>query len=440
MNMGKIGLIVKREYIQRVSKKSFLLLTFLAPILFAALVFVPLWLSSIKGDEVKKVAVLDSVGKYVSHFKDTEDIQFVPAEGDMETYRADEEREIYAFLSIGADLLEHPDAAVLYSEKQIPMSMKKEVNDQIAHILRDEKMASFNIPNLKEIIKESNISFDIRTVKWEADGSQNATSAEVVSIAGFLLTFLIYIFITSYGSMVMQGVMEEKTNRIIELMVSSVRPFDLMIGKVIGIGMVGLTQFVLWGILTFVLVTGTLFLFGGDAGTAELMQASNAMEAGAMTPAVDPTQLKLQEIIASIPIASLALNFVLYFIGGYLLYASLFAAIGSAINQPEDSSQFMTPMLLLMVFALYAGIYSVDNPDGPLAFWCSWIPFTSPIVMMVRLPYDIPLWQNLLSLAILYGTAFGCIWISGKIYRIGILMYGKKPGLMEILRWIHYRG
>ena len=240
--------------------------------------------------------------------------------------------------------------------------------------------------------------------------------------------------------MVMQGVMEEKTNRIIELMVSSVRPFDLMIGKVIGIGMVGLTQFVLWGILTFVLVTGTLFLFGGDAGTAELMQASSAMEAGAMTPAVDPTQLKLQEIIASIPIASLALNFVLYFIGGYLLYASLFAAIGSAINQPEDSSQFMTPMLLLMVFALYAGIYSVDNPDGPLAFWCSWIPFTSPIVMMVRLPYDIPLWQNLLSLAILYGTAFGCIWISGKIYRIGILMYGKKPGLMEILRWIHYRG
>ena len=378
MNMGKIGLIVKREYIQRVSKKSFLLLTFLAPILFAALVFVPLWLSSIKGNEVKKVAVLDSVGKYASHFKDTEDIQFVPAEGDMETYRADEEREIYAFLSIGADLLEHPDAAILYSEKQIPMSMKKEVNDQIARILRDEKMASFHIPNLKEIIQESDITFDIRTVKWEADGSQNATSAEVVSIAGFLLTFLIYIFITSYGSMVMQGVMEEKTNRIIELMVSSVRPFDLMIGKVIGIGMVGLTQFVLWGILTFVLVTGTLFLFGGDAGTAELMQ--------------------------------------------------------------EDSSQFMTPMLLLMVFALYAGIYSVDNPDGPLAFWCSWIPFTSPIVMMVRLPYDIPLWQNLLSLAILYGTAFGCIWISGKIYRIGILMYGKKPGLMEILRWIHYRG
>ena len=440
MNMGKIGLIVKREYIQRVSKKSFLLLTFLAPILFAALVFVPLWLSSIKGDEVKKVAVLDSVGKYVSHFKDTEDIQFVPTEGDMETYRADEEREIYAFLSIGADLLEHPDAAILYSEKQIPMSMKKEVNDQIARILRDEKMASFHIPNLKEIIQESDITFDIRTVKWEADGSQNATSAEVVSIAGFLLTFLIYIFITSYGSMVMQGVMEEKTNRIIELMVSSVRPFDLMIGKVIGIGMVGLTQFVLWGILTFVLVTGTLFLFGGDAGTAELMQASSAMEAGAMTPAVDPTQLKLQEIIASIPIASLALNFVLYFIGGYLLYASLFAAIGSAINQPEDSSQFMTPMLLLMVFALYAGIYSVDNPDGPLAFWCSWIPFTSPIVMMVRLPYDIPLWQNLLSLAILYGTAFGCIWVSGKIYRIGILMYGKKPGLVEILRWIHYRG
>ena len=439
--MSKVGLIVKREYIQRVSKKSFLLLTFLAPIMFAALIFVPLWLSSIKGDEVKKVAVLDSVGKYAPLFKDTEDIQFVPATGDMESYRADKDHEIYAFLSISADLLEHPEAAILYSEKQIPMSMKKEVNNQIEHILRDEKMASFHIPNLKEIIAESDISFDIRTVKWEADGSQNATSAEVISIAGFLLTFLIYIFITSYGSMVMQGVMEEKTNRIIELMVSSVKPFQLMIGKVIGIGMVGLTQFFLWGILTFVLVSGTLFILGGDTSTAELMQASSAMDANAMAAVPsDSTALKLHEIVASIPIASLAINFILYFVGGYLLYASLFAAIGSAVNQPEDSSQFMTPMMLLMVFALYAGIYSVDNPDGPLAFWCSWIPFVSPIVMMVRLPYDIPMWQNLLSLVILYGTAFACIWVSGKIYRIGILMYGKKPGVMEILRWIRFRG
>ena len=439
--MSKLGLIIKREYLQRVSKKSFLLLTFLAPVLFAAMVFVPLWLATLKSDEVKNIVVLDQVGKYASAFKNTDEYRFLPAEGDMEEYRKSEDKEIEAFLAISDDLLTHPEAATLYSKKQIPMGLKREVNNQLSAMLEQEKLDSYQIPDLKQIIDDCKVSFDIQTVKWEDDGSESSSSAEVMTAIGFVSTFLIYMFILMYGSMVMQGVMEEKTNRIIELMVSSVKPFQLMIGKVIGIGMVGLTQFFLWGILTFVLVSGTLFFLGGDTSTAELMQASSAMDANAMAAVPsDSTALKLHEIVASIPIASLAINFILYFVGGYLLYASLFAAIGSTVNQPEDSSQFMTPMMLLMVFALYAGIYSVDNPDGPLAFWCSWIPFVSPIVMMVRLPYDIPMWQNLLSLVILYGTAFACIWVSGKIYRIGILMYGKKPGVMEILRWIRFRG
>ena len=186
--MSKIGLIIKREYVQRVSKKSFLLLTFLTPILFAALVFVPLWLSSIKGDEVKKIAVLDSVGKYAPLLQNTEEIEFVSADGDMESYRNDPDKEIYAFLSINGDLLQNPKAAVLYSQKQIPMSIKEKVASQLNEMLRDEKLASFHIPNLKNIIEESKVSCDLQTIKWEEDGSANTTSAEVASIAGFILT------------------------------------------------------------------------------------------------------------------------------------------------------------------------------------------------------------------------------------------------------------
>lgn len=437
--MGKIGLIIKREYVHRVSKKSFLLLTFLTPLLFAALIFVPLWLSSIKGDEVKKIAVLDRVGKYAPYLRDTEDIDFIAADGDMAAYQADKDREIYAFLSIGGDLLQHPQSAVLYSEKQIPVGIKREVNSQLKALMQDEKLASYHIPRLKEIVEESKIEFDIQTVKWRDDGSQSTTSAETVSFVGFFLTLLIYLFITLYGAMVMQGVMEEKTNRIVEVMISSVKPFELMMGKIVGIGMVGLTQVFLWVILTFVLLSGTLLLLGGDSSQVAEMMISGQMNQATSLTSAGATQVKIQEILNSVPIAQIGVNFILYFIGGYLMYSSLFAAVGSAVDQQEDTSQFMTPMMILMLFAFYAGVYSIENPDGPLAYWCSFIPFTSPIVMMVRLPYDIPIWQNLLSLVILYATAVGCVWVSGKIYRVGILMYGKKPSVLEILRWIRYK-
>lgn len=437
--MSKLGLIIKREYLQRVSKKSFLLLTFLAPVLFAAMVFVPLWLANLKSDEVKNIVVLDQVGKYAPAFKNTDEYRFVPAEGDMEEYRKSDDKEVEAFLFITDDLLKQPHAATLYSKEQIPMGLKREVNSQLSAMLEQEKLDSYQIPDLKQIIDDCKVSFDVQTVKWDDDGSESSSSVEVMTVIGFVSTFLIYMFILMYGSMVMQGVMEEKTNRIVELMVSSVRPIELMMGKIVGIGMVGLTQVFLWAVLTTVLVSGSLFLFGGDATqTADMMMSGNMNQAAMMT-SVDPTVLKIQDIIHSIPIATLGINFLLYFIGGYILYASLFAAIGSAINQPEDANQFMTPMMIFILFGFYAGIYSVENPDGPLAFWCSLIPFTSPIVMMVRLPYDIPLWEHILSLVLLFVTAYGCVWVSGKVYRTGILMYGKKPSVAEIIRWIKYK-
>ena len=438
--MSKIGLIIKREYLRRVSKKSFILLTFLTPFLFAALVFVPLWLSSIKGDEVHTIAILDSTGKYAPLFEDTETYRFIHSEQSMDAYKQGTDKDIFAFLTITEDLLENPKAATLYSKKQIPGELSRLVNMTLKKQIESDKLATFNIPNLKEIIKESKINFNIQTIKWGDDGSEKQSSSVVASITGVIFTMLIYMFIMIYGAMVMQGVMEEKTNRIIEIMISSVKPFDLMMGKIIGIGFVGLTQVFLWAIMTLILITGGSFLVGGGIDN-EMLQSGMALNANpniAMMSAQQPSNEWI-EMLGTINFAEIGILFVVYFIGGYLLYSSLFAAIGSAVDSQEDTQQFMLPVTLLLVFALYAGIYSMENPDGPLAFWCSMIPFTSPIVMMVRMPFEVPLWQIILSVGLLYICSIGFTWLSAKIYRVGILMYGKKPSIKEIIKWLHYK-
>ena len=438
--MSKIGLIIKREYLRRVSKKSFILLTFLTPFLFAALVFVPLWLSSIKGDEVHTIAILDSTGKYAPLFEDTETYRFIHSDQSMDTYKQIPDKEIFAFLTIAEDLLENPKAATLYSKKQIPGELSRLVNMTLKKQIESDKLATFNIPNLTEIIKESKINFNIQTIKWGDDGSEKQSSSVVASITGVIFTMLIYMFIMIYGAMVMQGVMEEKTNRIIEIMISSVKPFDLMMGKIIGIGFVGLTQVFLWAIMTLILITGGSFLIGGGIDN-EMLQSGMALNTNpniAMMSAQQPSNEWI-EMLGTINFAEIGILFVVYFIGGYLLYSSLFAAIGSAVDSQEDTQQFMLPVTLLLVFALYAGIYSMENPDGPLAFWCSMIPFTSPIVMMVRMPFEVPLWQIVLSVGLLYICSIGFTWLSAKIYRVGILMYGKKPSIKEMIKWLRYK-
>ena len=430
--MSKIGLIIKREYLRRVSKKSFILLTFLTPFLFAALAFVPLWLSSIKGDEVHTVAILDATGKYAPLFEDTESYRFINGDKDMDKYRQMSEKEIFAFLNISDDLQKNPKNATLYSKKQIPADLSRLVNMTLKKQIESDKLATFNIPNLQEIIKESKVDFNIQTIKWGDDGSEKQSSSVVASIIGGIFTMLIYMFIMIYGAMVMQGVMEEKTNRIIEIMISSVKP--------IGIGFVGLTQVFLWAIMTLILIAGGSFLVGGGIDN-EMVQSGMALNTApdiTMMSAQQPSNEWI-EMLGTINFAEIGILFVVYFIGGYLLYSSLFAAIGSAVDSQEDTQQFMLPVTLLLVFALYAGIYSMENPDGPLAFWCSMIPFTSPIVMMVRMPFEVPLWQIALSIASLFLTAICLTWISSKIYRVGILMYGKKPSIKEIFKWINYK-
>ena len=274
----------------------------------------------------------------------------------------------------------------------------------------------------------------IKSIKWDETGKEQEQSAEIASVLGMILAFLTYTFVLSYGAMIMNSVIEEKTNRIVEVIVSSCRPMELMMGKIIGVGLVGLTQFAIWVVLLGIAgsVLGMLGLGAGAVASPEAMTAGMNLPQGS----VDTELSGVITALTSINYVSLLGNFVIYFIGGYLLYASLFAGFGSAVDQASDSSQFTMPIILIMVVALYAGIACIENPSGPMAVWCSIIPFTSPIVMMVRLPFDVPWWQLLLSIVLLYATALLCIWISARIYRTGILLYGKKRSLKEVVKWI----
>ena len=286
----------------------------------------------------------------------------------------------------------------------------------------------------------------MRTLKITDSGEAKESSSEVASAIGLIGGMIIYFFIFMYASQVMKGVIEEKTNRIIEVLVSSVKPFQFLLGKIIGVAAVGLVQFLIWVVfgLVLILVMQTFFLPGIDL---EALRNAGTLAGGlpdiAGTGNLSAEKMQIIQKVAMtidpIFIIKFLASFLFYFIGGYLLYASLFAAIGSAVDGQEDTQQFMLPVTLLLVFALYAGIYSMENPDGPLAFWCSMIPFTSPIVMMVRVPFEVPLWEILLSIGFLYISSIGFTWFSAKIYRVGILMYGKKPSIKEMSKWLRYK-
>jgi ABC-2 type transport system permease protein len=412
--MSKIGIVIQREYTTRVRKKSFIILTILMPVLFVGLIFGTLMLSMISAGETKNIVVADETGEYFSVLQETDQYHFIKAKDGFKDFRDNSDEDVYATLVITGDLLENPKAVTLYSHKQVVSSLESTITTQLNDYLSEKKLASYNIPDLKEIIEESKIEVNMQTIKWDDSGNENEASSKVAAYVGMVFTFLIYMFIFVYGAMVMQGVMEEKTNRIVEVMVSSVKPFDLMMGKLVGIGMVGLTQFGVWAVIFIgFMLSGVLFM------DAEMLQEVN-------------------QISGAVNIVELCSYFILFFIGGYLMYASLFAAIGAMVNSQEDTQQYMMPITILILFAFYAGFYSSQNPDGPLAFWTSIIPFTSPIVMMTRLPYGVPWWELLLSIGLLILTVILIIKLAAKIYRVGILMYGKKPTYPEIIKWLKY--
>ena len=459
--MSKIGLIISREYRNRVVKKSFLLMTFLTPVLMAALIVVPIWLASIKDDEERVVAVVDQTGLYVDLFENLESdecrFEVLREQGvgskeqgvgnreqggevdfQLSTLNSQLLTDYMAFVIISDDLAVNANAVTIYSQKQVPSSIRRFIESSLVDYVEEQILASYNIPKLKEMIEGAQVDVRAKTYKLSDEGVTTSDS-DIASIVGILATMLIYMFIFVSGSQVMNSVVQEKVNRIVEVMVCSVRPWELMWGKIIAVGLTCLTQMALWVVLTMMIVglaMGLMDISLVDSGLYSTSVLGGVPNGGGEVQ-LSPFNSQLSTLL-SIDWSFVVVLFLVYFVGGYLLYSSMFAAIGALVDNESDTSQFMTPITLVVLFALYAGMYSAENPDGPLAFWCSMIPFTSPIVMMVRAPFDVPMWQLGLSLGLLALTIVGTIWLSAKIYRVGILMYGKKPTVKEIIKWIKY--
>ena len=437
--MSKIWIIIQREFMTRVKKKSFILLTILMPFIFAALIMVPLMLATIQGDEQKTVMVVDKTGRYVGSLKSTPNYAFVPTADNKDEFYT-EDSEVEAVVQITADLAKNPKAVTIYSPREVKAELLGYVETCLGEQVRREKLTAYNIPELEDILEDVQAEFHVATVKRNAEGDETSSNTYIAMAAGFIFTFLIYMFVMSYGGMVMQSVMEEKTNRIVELMVSSVKPFQLMMGKIIGVALVGFVQLAIWGVMLSIILMVCGSVFGLSAAPAvPAVAGADAQMAAMAQQAGGGEAAEIMSALMGLPYAELGIMFVLYFVGGYLLYASFFAAVGASINAQEDSSQFIMPVVLIMVFGLYAAMYSAENTNGPLAFWASMFPLTSPIVMMVRIPFGVPWWEEVLSLGLLFATSMAFVWISARIYRVGILMYGKKPSIREMLKWVRWR-
>lgn len=427
--MSKIGLIIEREYKTRVLKKSFLLLTFLSPILFAALIAVPLWLSRLDADTTKEIVVIDRSGLYADALLSDDIYHFTFVDADLNQARSSYGSLTGILLITGR--LDQDGTAMVYSENQIDMETKSHIERLLGDYVEQQKINAYNIPDLQKILEDTQTRVSVSTIRWNEKGEEQKGSSELALIIGMVTAMIIYMFIVMYGGQVMSGVVQEKTSRIVEVIVSSVKPFQLMMGKIVGIALVGLTQVFLWVILTLILSVAATTLMG--------IEPSAAVEAQAIPQStMDQGMSEIYSMLAGFNFVEMLIYFICYFLGGYLLYASLFAAVGSAVENETDTQQFSLPLTIPIIFAIYAAIYSAQNPDGPLAFWCSLIPFTSPVVMMVRLPFGVPFWQIALSIGVLVLSFVLTTWMAGKIYRTGILMYGKKVTWAELWKWLKY--
>lgn len=446
--MNKVLLIIQREYLTRVKKKSFIIMTLLSPVIFAAMMFVPAWISSQKNTNEKTIAIEDNSGLYASAFKNSQYLKYkFLSEQEAGNKKDVVSNEIDALLVINSDLLLNPTDIQLYSEGQVTIDIIDDIKRNINNYLRNEKLSSFNIEGLDDKIKEiNNVKVDITTIRLDDDGTEKQSSAEFAMAIGMISALLIYFIMILYGTQVMRGVIEEKTNRIVEVIISSVKPFQLMIGKIIGIGMVALTQFFLWIILTLgvVFAVQTVFL-GEPSNQVEITQTVGQSQIDHSNSDTQQQEIKasINKVLSIIGDANLPLilgMFVFYFIGGYLIYSALFAAIGSAIDNETETQQFIMPIMLPLILSIYIAMAAFRNPHGDISFWFSMIPLTSPVVMMSRIPFDVPLWQLILSMTILTGSFIFFTWFAGRVYRTGILMYGKKVSYKEIWKWFIQAG
>ncbi len=439
--MSKTLLILQREYLTRVRKKSFIIMTFLGPLLLAGIMVVPIWLASLSDIGQRRVAILDETGWFTGKFESGDNLVFDYVYGDFEYEKTRVlNGDFDALLYIPLPELNIPVNAELFSQRQATMNMRSYVRNVMKTEVENRKLLASGID--PEVIKSSKTAINIITIRLSEGGVESKSYTEVEVGLAIFSGILIYFFIFLFGAQVMRGVIEEKTNRIIEVIISSVKPFQLMMGKITGVALVGLTQFLLWVVLTAIIYTIFVFIFGPEklGSSAEMLSPAGSImqEQPQVITETGSNTAEIFEIINSINFEVMIFSFLFYFLGGYLLYASLFAAIGSAVDNEADTQQFMLPVSAPLILGIIASNFVVNNPDGPVAFWLSMVPLTSPIIMMVRIPFGVPYWELGLSMALLAAGFIFSTWLAAKIYRTGILMYGKKINYRELWKWLRY--
>lgn len=437
--MNHLPLIIKREYLTKVRNKSFVIMTFLSPLIMIALIAVVAYLSQLNNDKKRTITVLDETGYLKEVFQNTENtIYNILTDFNLEEAKTlVKETEAYGLLHIAkVEKLDMVSGNIkFYSEESPSLTVISGIERKIEKHLREKKLQEDGVTLAQ--IEASKTSVDITQESF--DGEKSSKIDNIIKLAfGGAAGYLLFMFIIIYGNMIMRSVIEEKTSRIIEVIISSVKPVQLMLGKIIGTSLAGITQFVIWLILGGVLMTIVSVILGIDLGQASTPQQEIINQA-MQTQGAQAMAENIFLAVGNLPILNLAFAFIFFFVGGYLLYSSLYAAIGAAVDNETDTQQFMLPILMPLILAVYVGVFTViEDPHGTVSTVFSFIPFTSPVVMLMRIPFGVPLWQQGISLLLLIGTFMFTVWFAAKIYRVGILMYGKKPTYKELFKWLKY--
>ena len=434
--MGKLGLIIEREYLNKVTNKSFILATFLTPLIIVGFSLFIGYLTSVNNDTVKNISVVDQSGYFTNSLNNSDDLNFHFIDDfDLEEAKLiSKTKSDYGLLFIPYydDLNQIADSIMFISEDAPSIGIISRIEGKIERLLTNRNFEKVGLDIEK--INKSKININLYQESFE--GEETTKMDGLIKIFfGMILGMLLYIFIFAYGSMIMMSVIEEKTSRIVEIMISSVKPFQLMMGKILGTSLAGLTQFLVWTILIVMFSYLMTAIFGIETST----QNSELLLSSSGNMSMNTEALNMISAFIDLPLTNIFVAFLIYFIGGYLLYASLFAAIGAAVDNQTDAQQFVMPITIILILALYVGIFTIpEDPNGTVAIIFSYIPFTSPVVMLMRIPNGVPIYEQIISIIILYLTFTLCIWVAAKIYRVGILMYGKKPSYKELIKWLKY--
>ena len=435
--MNKIGIIITREFNERVRKKSFIITTILMPLLMIGLMVAPsLMMLFAKGDQ-KSLVVIDQSGIIAPSLEGDDEITFTPMDVTLDEARADSN--IFGVLWIGSDVVDNPSNVKLYTNSSSSMSLESNLASQMEKIIERERLKRYDIENLEQIMQDVKVKVSFSTFRndlSEEGEDEEATSSTIAYLLGLVLGMMLYMFLIIYGSMVMTSVIEEKGSRVLDVLVSSVNPFQLMMGKILGVASVAVTQIAIWGVL----VCGIGAVVLPALMPEDVMQTVEAVQMGQMTSVeADIDADLLSAVSLATDVGGLVMMFVwllLFLVGGFLFYSAMFAAVGSAVDTIQDANQLQTPITVPIILALILAMSVFNDPNSTLAFWGSIIPFTSPVVMMARVPFGIPTWQIILSLVLLYASVVAMAWAAGKIYRVGIFMHGKKPSFKELLSWM----